>query len=57
MGVPVDGDRPRPFRYDAEVPPGEKRRFRHEISETYRSRSRGTRSVTSSASATRPARR
>lgn len=28
-------DQPRPFRYDAEVAPGEKRRVRYEVSETY----------------------
>ncbi len=28
-------DRPRPFRYDAEVPPGKKRQFRYPVSETY----------------------
>ena len=28
-------NQPRPFRYDAEVTPGEKRQFRYEVSETY----------------------
>ena len=28
-------DRPRPFRYDADVPPGKKRQFRYPVSETY----------------------
>ncbi|MDZ7701178.1 MAG: succinylglutamate desuccinylase/aspartoacylase family protein [Halobacteriales archaeon] len=28
-------DAARPFRFDAEVPPGEKRQFRYEVSETY----------------------
>jgi predicted deacylase len=28
-------EQPRPFRFDAEVPPGEKRQFRAEVSETY----------------------
>jgi predicted deacylase len=28
-------DQPRPFRFDAEVEPGEKRQFRYEVSETY----------------------
>ena len=28
-------DQPRPFRFDAEVAPGEKRQFRYEVSETY----------------------
>ncbi|MFB6136710.1 MAG: succinylglutamate desuccinylase/aspartoacylase family protein [Halobacteriaceae archaeon] len=31
----MSGDPPRPFRFDAEVPPGEKRQFRYEVSETY----------------------
>lgn len=28
-------EQPSPFRFDAEVPPGEKRQFRYEVSETY----------------------
>ncbi|NHN42170.1 succinylglutamate desuccinylase/aspartoacylase family protein [Halorubellus sp. JP-L1] len=28
-------DEPEPFRFDAEVPPGEKRQFRYEVSESY----------------------
>ena len=31
----MSADEPRPFRYDAEVDPGEKRQFRYEVSETY----------------------
>ena len=31
----MSDDQPQPFRFDAEVPPGEKRQFRYEVSETY----------------------
>jgi len=31
----MSDDQPRPFRYEADVPAGEKRQFRHEVSETY----------------------
>jgi len=31
----MSGNRPQPFRFDAEVEPGEKRQFRYEVSETY----------------------
>jgi predicted deacylase len=31
----MSDDQPRPFRFDAEVEPGEKRQFRYEVSESY----------------------
>ncbi|WP_435144116.1 succinylglutamate desuccinylase/aspartoacylase family protein [Halobaculum sp. P14] len=31
----MSGEQPRPFRFEAEVDPGEKRQFRYEVSETY----------------------
>jgi predicted deacylase len=33
--VAMSDDRPRPFRYDGEVAPGQKRQFRYEVGETY----------------------